>query len=174
MSDNNYKKLGVAPRFHEVLSTGFYTGLVPFAPGTVAAFTGLLLWYVIYLFLPPLWVTIVTLFLIVSVTIVGAWTSDVMEKYWGPDPRAVVIDEYVGCWIPLLVAPCGKWTWLIALLGFGLFRLIDIFKPLGCRKVENKFPGGWGVMLDDVLAGFYALIIVLAVKWAFGLENIIF
>lgn len=173
MSDNNYKKLGVAPRFHEVLSTGFYTGLVPFAPGTVAAFTGLLLWYVIYLFLPPLWVTIVTLFLIVSVTIVGAWTSDVMEKYWGPDPRAVVIDEYVGCWIPLLVAPCGKWTWLIALLGFGLFRLIDIFKPLGCRKVENKFPGGWGVMLDDVLAGFYALVIVLAVKWAFGLENII-
>lgn len=173
MSDNNYKKLGVAPRFHEVLSTGFYTGLVPFAPGTVAAFTGLLLWYVIYLFLPPLWVTIVTLFLIVSVTIVGAWTSDVMEKYWGPDPRAVVIDEYVGCWIPLLVAPCGKWTWLIALLGFGLFRLIDIFKPLGCRKVENKFPGGWGVMLDDVLAGFYALVIVLAVKWAFGLENIL-
>lgn len=173
MSDNNYKELGVAPRFHEVLSTGFYTGLVPFAPGTVAAFTGLLLWYVIYLFLPPLWVTIVTLFLIVSVTIVGAWTSDVMEKYWGPDPRAVVIDEYVGCWIPLLVAPCGKWTWLIALLGFGLFRLIDIFKPLGCRKVENKFPGGWGVMLDDVLAGFYALVIVLAVKWAFGLENIL-
>lgn len=173
MSDNNYKKLGVAPRFHEVLSTGFYTGLVPFAPGTVAAFTGLLLWYVIYLFLPPLWVTIVTLFLIVSVTIVGAWTSDVMEKYWGPDPRAVVIDEYVGCWIPLLVAPCGKWTWLIALLGFGLFRLIDIFKPLGCRKVEDKFPGGWGVMLDDVLAGFYALVIVLAVKWAFGLENIL-
>ena len=52
MSDNNYKKLGVAPRFHEVLSTGLYTGLVPFAPGTVAAFTGLLLWYALYLFCP--------------------------------------------------------------------------------------------------------------------------
>ena len=170
MSDNNYKKLGVAPRFHEVLSTGLYTGLVPFAPGTVAAFTGLLLWYVIYLFLPPLWVTVVTAFLIVSVTIVGAWTSNVMERYWGPDPRAVVIDEYVGCWIPLLVAPCGEWTWLMALLGFGLFRLIDIFKPLGCRKVEEKFPGGWGVMLDDVLAGTYALIIVLIIEWSFGLK----
>lgn len=169
MSDNNYKKLGVAPRFHEVLSTGLYTGLVPFAPGTVAAFTGLLLWYVLYLFLSPLWVTIATAILIVVVTVVGAWTSDVMEKYWGPDPRAVVIDEYVGCWIPLLVAPCGKWTWLMALLGFALFRLIDIFKPLGCRKVEKIIPGGWGVMLDDVLAGTYALIIVLIVKWIFGL-----
>lgn len=169
MSDNNYKKLGVAPRFHEVLSTGLYTGLVPFAPGTVAAFTGLLLWYALYIFLPPLWVTIVTAVLIVVVTVVGAWTSDVMEKYWGPDPRAVVIDEYVGCWIPLLVAPCGRWTWLMALLGFALFRLIDIFKPLGCRKVEKVIPGGWGVMLDDVLAGTYALIIVLIVKCIFGL-----
>lgn len=169
MSDNNYRKLGVAPRFHEVISTGFYTGLVPFAPGTVAAFTGLLLWYVLYIFLPPLWLTIVTFFLIVFVTVVGAWTSNVMEKYWGPDPRAVVIDEYVGCWIPLLVAPCGKWTWLIAFIGFGLFRLIDIFKPLGCRAIERKFPGGWGVMMDDVLAGAYALIIVLFIKWIFGL-----
>lgn len=169
MSDNNYKKLGVAPRFHEVLSTGLYTGLIPFAPGTAAAFTGLLLWYVLYIFLPPLWVTIVTASLIVIVTVVGAWTSDVMEKYWGPDPRAVVIDEYVGCWIPLLVAPCGKWTWLMALLGFAMFRLIDIFKPLGCRRVEKAFPGGWGVMLDDVLAGIYALLVVLIVKYAFGL-----
>lgn len=41
-----------------------------------------------------------------------------------------------------------------------LFRLIDIFKPLGCRKIEGLVPGGWGVMLDDVLAGFYALVIV--------------
>lgn len=169
MSDNNYKKLGIAPRFHEILSTGLYTGLIPFAPGTAAAFVGLLLWYVLYLLLSPLWLTIATLFLIITVTVVGAWTSNVMEKYWGPDPRAVVIDEYVGCWIPLLIAPCGEWTPLIAFVGFGLFRLIDIFKPLGCRAIEEKFPGGWGVMLDDVLAGFYALIILFIIKLIFGL-----
>ncbi len=57
----------------------------------------------------------------------------------------------------------------MALLGFALFRLIDIFKPLGCRRVEKAFPGGWGVMLDDVLAGIYALLIVLIVKFVFGL-----
>lgn len=160
MSDNNYRKLGVAPRFHEMLSTGFYTGLLPGAPGTYAAFTALVIWYLLYLWLSPVALTVVTLALIAGVTVLGAWTSTVMEHYWGPDPRAVVIDEYVGCWIPLLVAPAGDLTWLFALLGFGLFRLIDITKPLGCRRIEQVCPGGWGVMMDDVLAGTYALVIV--------------
>ncbi len=51
MSDNNYRKLGVAPRFHEIFSTGLYTGLIPGAPGTYAAFTALLIWYLLYYFL---------------------------------------------------------------------------------------------------------------------------
>lgn len=167
MSDNNYRKLGVAPRFHEVLSTGLYTGLVPFAPGTAAAFVALLLWYGLYLVLSPAILFWTTLSLIIIVTIIGVWTSNVMEHYWGPDPRAVVIDEYVGTWIPLLAAPCGENTWLLAFIGFGLFRLIDICKPLGCRKIEQIMPGGWGVMFDDILAGIYALIIVIVLKCLF-------
>lgn len=166
MSDNNYKKLGVAPRFHEILSTGFYTGLMPWAPGTFAGFVGLLIWYALYLCIAPATLFWVTLTMIVVVTIAGAWTSNVMEKYWGPDPRHVVIDEYVGTWIPLLLAPCGQYTWILALVGFAGFRLIDIFKPLGCRKVEQIFPGGWGVMLDDVLAGTYSLIIVAILRFS--------
>lgn len=51
-----------------------------------------------------------------------------MEKYWGEDPRAVVIDEYVGTWIPLLIAPCGKYTWIIALPVGGINYLIRCFK----------------------------------------------
>lgn len=172
MSDNNFKKLGIAPRFHEILSTGLYTGLLPGAPGTYAAFVALLIWYALYVWLSPVAITVVTAILIVGVTVVGAWTSDVMEKYWGPDPRAVVIDEYVGTWIPCLIAPCAApyehYTWLMAFLGFALFRVIDIFKPLGCRKVEEVCPGGWGVMLDDVLAGFYALVIVWVIKLFYG------
>lgn len=173
MSDNNYKKLGVAPRFHEILSTGLYTGLLPGAPGTYAAFAALLIWYLLYISLSPLALTITTAALIVAVTVVGAWTSEVMEKYWGPDPRAVVIDEYVGTWIPCLIAPCAAphqdWTWLMAFLGFAFFRVIDITKPLGCRKIEQVCPGGWGVMLDDVLAGFYSLLLIAAIKYFFGL-----
>ena len=87
-----------------------------------------------------------------------------MERYWGTDPRAVVIDEYVGTWIPLLVAPTFEYTWIFAIIGFALFRIIDIFKPLGCRWLDQNVKGGWGVMLDDILAGSYALIIVITIK----------
>lgn len=164
MSDNNYKKLGIAPLFHEIISTGFYTGLIPFAPGTAAAFVALVIWYILYLISSPTVLFCTTIALIIGVTIIGVWTSNIMEKYWGPDPRAVVIDEYVGTWIPLLVAPCGGNTWILAIIGFALFRIIDIFKPLGCRKIEQIMPGGWGVMFDDVLAGTYALIILFVIK----------
>lgn len=165
MSDNNCKELGKAPWGHVLLSTGLGTGFIPGAPGTYAGFEGLLLWYLGYMFLPVdvlFWVTVAA---IVLITFIGAWTSNVMEKYWGADPRAVVIDEYLGTWIPLLAAPCGRYTWLLAFIGFALFRIIDIFKPLGCRWVDKNIKGGWGVMLDDALAGSYALIIVLLLKF---------
>lgn len=167
MSNNNNKQLGEAPLFHVILSTGLGTGFFPGAPGTFAGFIALVIWYILYLTLPPLLLTICTVSLIVLITVLGIWTSNVMERYWGPDPRTVVIDEYVGTWIPLLIAPSGNDTWWIASLGFCLFRLIDIYKPLGCRTIEEKFPGGYGVMFDDVLAGTYALIIVLIIKIIF-------
>ena len=167
MSNNNNKQLGDAPWFHVILSTGFGTGFFPGAPGTFAGFVGLLIWYFLYLNLSPTLLTVSTFLLIVIVTILGIWTSNVMEKYWGADPRTVVIDEYVGTWIPLLIAPSGENTWWVALLGFVLFRIIDIYKPLGCRKVEEICPGGYGVMFDDVLAGTYALIVLWLVKLLF-------
>ncbi len=169
MSDNNNHPLGEAPWFHVILSTGFGTGFVPGAPGTVGAFLALVIWYVLYLFVAPATLFWITVALIVVTTVVGAWTSRVMERYWGDDPRTVVIDEFVGTWIPLLVAATpDKWpTALLALAGFAAFRLIDIFKPLGCRKME-RFGNGWGVMLDDVLAGTYALVIVLVLRLVSG------
>lgn len=164
MSNNNNHPLGKAPWFHVIISTGFGSGFVPVAPGTAGAFVALVLWYIGYLFLDTTLLFWITLAVIIVTTLVGVWISNVMEKYWGEDPRAVVIDEYVGTWIPLLAAPCGKYTWILALLGFGLFRIIDIFKPLGCRWIDQNVKGGWGVMLDDVLAGFYALIIVVVIN----------
>lgn len=134
------------------------------APGTAGALVALGMWWIGYISLNVttlFWATFAT---IILVTFIGVWTSNVMERYWGEDPRAVNIDEFVGTWIPLLVAPCGDKTWILAILGFTLFRLIDIFKPLGCRWIDKNMHGGWGVMLDDVLAGFYALILVLVVK----------
>ena len=164
MSNNINHPLGDAPWFHVILSTGFGAGFVPIAPGTAGALVALALWWAGYKFLPVdvlFWVTLITT---IAVTVVGAWTSNIMEKYWGEDPRTVVIDEFIGIWIPALVAPCGENTWLLAILGFVAFRIIDIFKPLGCRLVDQNVKGGLGVMLDDALAGFYSLIICLIVK----------
>lgn len=138
--------------------------LCPDCPRTAGALVALALWWAGYKFLPVdvlFWVTLITT---IAVTVVGAWSSNIMEKYWGEDPRTVVIDEFIGIWIPALVAPCGENTWLLAILGFVAFRIIDIFKPLGCRWVDQNVKGGWGVMLDDALAGFYSLIICLIVK----------
>lgn len=164
MSNNNRHPLGEAPWLHVVISTGFGSGFCPMAPGTAGALVALGMWWIGYISLNVttlFWATFAT---IILVTFIGVWTSNVMERYWGEDPRAVNIDEFVGTWIPLLVAPCGDKTWILAILGFTLFRLIDIFKPLGCRWIDKNMHGGWGVMLDDVLAGFYALILVLVVK----------
>lgn len=162
MSNNNNHPLGQAPWFHVIVSTGLGTGFFPGAPGTAAAFVGLLIWYGLY-FLFPVWSLFWVMVALILITLfIGVWTSNIMERYWGPDPRTVVIDEYVGCWIPLLVAAVPSHAGITAILGFfgfAMFRLIDIFKPLGCRRIEQMVGGGWGVMLDDVLAGFYALIL---------------
>lgn len=115
MSNNINHPLGDAPWFHVILSTGFGAGFVPIAPGTAGALVALALWWAGYKFLPVdvlFWVTLITT---IAVTVVGAWTSNIMEKYWGEDPRTVVIDEFIGIWIPALVAPCGENTWLLAI-----------------------------------------------------------
>lgn len=164
MSNNNYNKVDGVPLLHVFLSTGMGTGFLPLAPGTAGAFVALALWYLLYLYLPFSYLTIITCLLIVGTISIGVWTSNVMEQYWGKDPRSVNIDEFVGTWIPLLVAPCGESTWILAIIGFVAFRAIDVMKPLGCKVIEEKCEGGWGVMLDDVLAGFYALILTLCVK----------
>lgn len=164
MSNNNNHPLGEAPWFHVILSTGAFSGFVPIAPGTVGALVALGIWYALYLYLSTSVLFWVTVCLILLTTIVGVWTSNVMERYWGKDPRAVNIDEFVGTWIPLLAAPCEHHTWILAIFGFAMFRIIDIYKPLGCRTIDEKCPGGWGVMLDDVLAGLYALILTFCLK----------
>lgn len=167
MSNNNNRQLGKAPWLHVIISTGFGIGFTPVAPGTAAALHALGLWWIGFSFLSVhtlFWVTLITT---IVVTLIGVWTSNVMERYWGEDPRAVVIDEFIGVWIPALVAPCGEHTLLLAWLGFAAFRIIDMTKILGCRWVETnkKINGGWRVMLDDALAGFYALIIVAITKY---------
>lgn len=100
-------------------------------------------------------------------TIAGVWAANKLEPYWGEDPSRVVVDEMVGVWIPLLAVPYSvNWYWYV-LAAFILFRAFDIVKPLGVRKMES-LPGGVGVMMDDILAGVYSLILLIGARWVIG------
>lgn len=115
--------------------------------------------------------------LVLTSLFIGVWTDNVMEKYWGADPRAVVIDEFFGTWVATLAATFVDGPSYVAIalatLGFILFRAIDITKPLGCRWVDQHIHGGWGCMLDDALAGFYAVLLTLVIRYLHVIEWIL-
>ena len=136
-----------------LLATGFGVGYSPFAPGTM----GTLVAIPIYLFLSripfPLYeLTLVAFFFLSS------WISENAQKHFGKqDDQRIVIDEIIGFLITMLWIP--KTTRFI-IIGFILFRFFDILKPIPIRRIERKFKGGFGVVLDDVVAGVYANIIL--------------
>ena len=143
------------PSFFPVLiGTGFGSGFSPFAPGTVGALLATLIWFGLSLLISETCLLWTTVALISLFTVAGIWATDRLEPYWGEDPSRVVVDEMVGVWITLLAAPAGH-VW---------FRFFDILKPLGIRRME-KLPGGVGVMMDDVLAGVYGFIVLIATRW---------
>lgn len=136
------------------IATGFGSGLFPRAPGTAGSLVALIPWWFALRELPLAWYAAV----LVLTFALGVWTCDVAGRRLGVDDhRALVWDEFVGQWIALCAAPLG-WPWLIA--GFALFRLFDVWKPWPIRIADRRVHGGFGVMLDDVLAGIYALVVM--------------
>lgn len=153
------KKLPLLPT---IIGTGFGSGFWPWGPGTAGALTGMLIWYALSFMLNSTLLFAVTLSCIVVFTIAGTWAVRRLSPFCGSDPQKVVIDEMVGVWIPLLAVPASD-IWL-ALASFVLFRLFDILKPLGIRTLDRR-KGAFYVMADDILAGVYSLIIIVAVQW---------
>ena len=154
--------------FHVIIATGFGSGYFPKAPGTAGAVLATIIWLGMALILTPSQLLTVTALLIVVFTFLGVWSSGIMEAYWGKDPSKVVVDEMVGVWIPLLaVNNDNEYYIYYALAALFLFRIFDIFKPLGIRKME-AIGGGWGIMLDDILAGLYSLLILYGLKCLIG------
>lgn len=145
-----------------VMATLGPAGRMPQAPGTWgSALAVLLAWP---LFLPlPLWGRLVALLLIFPL---GAWCASRAEIILNAqDPSCVVIDELWGQWLVLLFLPTASWPWMI--LAFLLFRFFDIAKPWPVRASENWLPRGWGIMIDDGLAGLYALAILSFLRFLF-------
>jgi phosphatidylglycerophosphatase A len=132
-----------------IIATGFGLGYSPIAPGTAGSILGVLVAF--FLFKGN---TIFLFVFLVVALVFGTIASSYVEKdRKSKDPSLVVIDEVAGMWISLLFIPHLWWTFLIA---FGLFRLFDVFKPFPANKIQN-WNGGLGIVLDDVIAGIYAL-----------------
>ena len=140
-----------------LLATGFHLGWVPYAPGTVASVAALLL-FLPFRHLP--WM--IHLSVVALLFVVGAFAAGRAAAALGAkDPSPVVIDEIVGCWVALLGIPPRHASLLFA---FVLFRLFDIWKPYPADHAQ-RLPGGWGIMLDDLVAGLYANLSVRFVSW---------
>jgi len=142
----------VIQRLSEQISTVFGIGYTVYAPGTIGSLFGLLL----YMFIKDLPVAWYVAF-IVALFIIGVLVSDVMEDIYGiKDPSFVVIDEVVGMLIAMIAIPYSP---LIAILGFLLFRIIDITKIPPLNWLE-KLHGGFGIMIDDAVGGLIVNIIL--------------
>ncbi|MEH6558356.1 MAG: phosphatidylglycerophosphatase A [Oceanicoccus sp.] len=135
------------------LAFGFGSGLAPKAPGTF----GTLLAVPLYLLLDQLslfpYIALVVVAFVIGVYLCGKTAADLGVH----DHPGIVWDEFVGFWITMIAAPAG-WLWII--IGFMLFRLFDIWKPWPIRFFDKNVESGLGIMIDDVLAGVYALLVL--------------
>jgi len=140
-------------RFFLVLATGFGVGYSPVAPGTLGTLLAIPVYYFLSNISSPIYeITLIGFFFL------SVWISENAEIFFGKkdDPR-IVIDEIMGFLITMLWVP--KATHFIV-IGFFLFRFFDILKPFPIRRLERGLKGGFGVVLDDVIAGVYANIIL--------------
>ena len=153
------------PLVPRLLATSFGVGYLPVAPGTWGALLAIVLWLPLYFWASPAVTFWVTLSATVAYTIAGTWASTVSERYWGKDPVIACADETVGQWVSLLPLN-GLSPWWMILVSLALFRLFDIFKPLGIRSVE-RLPGGYGMMADDILSGIYSVVVLVAIQLLF-------
>jgi phosphatidylglycerophosphatase A len=141
-----------------LVATFGYVGFFPVAPGTAGSLAALVVYAVVH------WVGVPALeaLSILGIFATGVWASTVSERVLGrTDPGPVVIDEVVGMLVTLAGMPLSPTG---VALGFLLFRVFDIVKPFPARRLEDA-PGGWGIMLDDIVAGLYGQVALRALAW---------
>ncbi len=138
--------------------SAFGIGFIPFAPGTWASLAALCAVWGLSLFdaLPVADLIVFFVILLVTATLISYYQK--LEYQAERDPSFIVMDEVLGIFVTFMALPI---TWVTALIGFVAFRFFDIIKPLGIKNVE-KMEGPWGIILDDLLAGLFAHIILVA------------
>lgn len=132
---------------------GFGAGAMPFAPGTFGTLMAIPFYLLFRNLHPAAYVALVLILIALS-----SWLSHHLSKaIHEHDHPGMCIDEFVGYFVTMCFAPHH---WLYVVIGFGLFRLFDIWKPWPIGWVDKHVKGGFGMILDDVLAGVYSLILL--------------
>jgi len=158
----NYKQLAIPDTVwtkpSHFVAFGFGSGTMPFAPGTFGTLMAIPFYLVLSL-LPNFYYFIVLLFIIAG----SMWLCDkVSQEIKIHDHPGMCIDEFIGLFVALYGAPRGLWP---IILGVLLFRLFDIWKPWPINVLDKKVKGGFGMIIDDVVAGIFSLIILHLVYW---------
>lgn len=149
-SDTRKVAFGSLPSW---LAFGFGSGLSPVAPGTAGTLVAVPFVFALReLGDVGFWISLVVLFLL------GVWFCDHASKKLGVhDHGGIVWDEMVGYWLTAAFIPL-QWQWLLA--AFVLFRVFDILKPWPIRALDEKVSGGWGIMIDDIVAALFAMLLL--------------
>ncbi|WP_036535922.1 phosphatidylglycerophosphatase A family protein [Oceanobacter kriegii] len=149
-------------RWQHWLAFGLGSGLAPKAPGTWGTLAAVPVWWLLLQDLPMT----AYLVMLVATSVLGIYlcgkTAHDMNLH---DHPGIVWDEWVGFWITCIALPAG-WPWIVA--AFVLFRFFDILKPWPIRWLDDQVHGGFGIMVDDILAGLMALGIIQLAAWWLG------
>ena len=143
----SFKQLLRSPTL--LLAFGFGSGLSPKAPGTLGTLAAIPLWWLLAQLPLAGYLIVVLVSAIIGIYICGAAAKTLGVH----DHGGIVWDEFVGLWIAMAALPV---TWTSVILGFVLFRLFDILKPWPISWLDKKVSGGFGIMIDDVIAGLAA------------------
>jgi phosphatidylglycerophosphatase A len=167
--DGDLNFINMLKKLHTIIATGFYIGKIPFAPGTFGSLLAVALWIAINRFFPfelPLIIFWISLLILLS--IIGIFSAESHSKAIGKDDAGeIVIDEICGQLLTFLIAAIFidvAQNYFLIFLGFVFFRLFDITKPFIIGIADKNLKGGIGVMMDDLLAGFAAAVLLYATQ----------
>jgi phosphatidylglycerophosphatase A len=133
----------------QFLAFGFGSGLMPKGPGTAGTLMAVPLFLLMADWQLPLYTAVVAV-----AAVLGIWICGIASRQLGVhDHGGIVWDEFVGYWITMWAVPV-TWTWIV--VGFVVFRIFDILKPWPISVLDKKVGGGFGIMIDDVVAGIMA------------------
>ena len=156
-------------KFNIFFLTFFMIGRIKFAPGTIASLVTCILFLTLINFFDIIVIFLFTLFIFLYSFI----AINSFDEFKSEDPQEIVIDEVIGQMLPILAIPIYETLFLLpkiyyCVFAFLLFRLFDILKPFPINYVDNNIAGALGIILDDILAGIYSIIILSIIFFFLG------